>query len=384
MFRRVVSLGLAFLMLFEFGTGSVFAKGDGDFNTAKDKDTEEPKYVDYCRGAPKNKFNKTVDVDCAIDSIFPKFKSDKKKMSISLTQLGETGEIDVHMWKYAGLEGLAKKFKEWISGAAVKSIKAELTANFIKETNKLFNLNSNEDATEIIEKWVKMSNYSAPIVKSVSKDIDELKEKMYSYTEFQGDLEKAATGGTFGALLGGVGGAGIGGLVGTGTAAAGGATVAGGAAAAGGAVVVSEGIVACGTAAIGSVAVAPIIFCALAGAALIGAGGSIWMYHSSKKQRKNEKIRQKLKKSAQQRRRFDVYSWALENILELIENDAWVGNDLLRAELNYEKDLPNAATNFINVGIDVPQNVTVIFERLSKKLYETKEEFLKRDYKEEL
>ena len=75
MFRRVVSLGLSFLMLFEFGTGSAFALGDGEFNTAKykktegpkskftkgdvdsntakDKDTEEPKYVDYCRGAPK-------------------------------------------------------------------------------------------------------------------------------------------------------------------------------------------------------------------------------------------------------------------------------------------------------------------------------------------
>ena len=51
-----------------------------------------------------------------------------------------------------------------------------------------------------------------------------------------------------------------------------------------------------------------------------------------------------------------------------IDNNEWEGNDLLRAELSYEKALPYARTNFVNEGIGVPKNVTAIFKNLSASL----------------
>lgn len=375
MYKKVISVGMSFLMLFEFSTVNVFAKGgDEDFNSAENRNTKNPKYVDYCKDSPVNKYGNPVDVDCAVESSFPKFKTNEKRPSLSLPKLGKTGEIDVHMWKYNGLAGLASEFEDWIKSADKKSIKRQFAANFLEETNKLFNLNSKEDAAEIINRWAKDSNYSGPFIDSIREEITDWVKKCKTYEEeVPGDLKKAAAGGGIGALIGGAGGAGFGGLAGIGAGAA------GGGAAAGAGVTAGAGAAVAGA---GAIALAPILLCALAGAAVIGAGGFAWTYRSSQRQIRNEKMNQKarnkLKKAEEQKRKWNIYSRALENILEAINNNEWVNNDLLRAELSYEKDLPYARTNFINVGIGIPKNVIAIFKNLSTSLSDLKES-LKKD-----
>ena len=171
-------------------------------------------------------------------------------------------------------------------------------------------------------------------------------------------------GGGIGAFIGGFGGAGFGGLAGVGAGAAG-----GGAAAAGAGVVAGAGAAVAGA---GAVTLAPILFCGLVGAAVIGACGAYYGHSSSKNQKVNQKILKSLKKTEQQKRKWNTYSKALENILQAIDNNEWEGNDLLMAELSYEKALPYARTNFVNEGIGVPKNVTEIFKNLSVSLFNIK------------
>ena len=349
MYKKVISIGMSFLMLFEFSTVNAFAKGgDGDLNSVEGRNMGKPKHLDYCKDSPKNKYDNPVDVDCAVESFFPKFKTNEKRPSLSIPQLGKTGEIDVHMWKYNGLSGLASDFEEVIKSADKESIKRQFAANFLEETNKLFNLNSKKDAAEIINRWAKVSNYSKPFIDSIRDELTNWAQKCKSYEDTtSGDVDKTLLGGGIGALIGGAGGAGIGGLAGVGA----------GAGAAGAAV-----------AGAGAIALAPILFCALAGAAVIGGCGAYYGHSSSKNQKVNQKILKSLKKTEQQKRKWNTYSKALENILLAIDNNEWEGNDLLRAELSYEKALPYARTNFVNEGIGVPKNVTAIFKNLSASL----------------
>lgn len=126
MCRKLISILMSFLLLFKLDTVNVFAKGDRDFDTVEGRNKENPKYVDYCREVPKNMYDKTEDVDCAVENVFQRFKLDAKKLSLSLTQLGKTGEIDVHMWKYNGLTGLASDFEGWIKNAEKNLLRASL------------------------------------------------------------------------------------------------------------------------------------------------------------------------------------------------------------------------------------------------------------------
>gem|GEM_PF-5944944 len=105
---------------------------------------------------------------------------------------------------------------------------------------------------------------------------------------------------------------------------------------------------------------------------MIGACGAYYGHSSSKNQKVNQKILKSLKKTEQQKRKWNTYSKALENILQAIDNNEWEGNDLLMAELSYEKALPYARTNFVNEGIGVPKNVTEIFKNLSVSLFNIK------------
>ena len=366
MLKKVISIGMSFLMLFEFGTVNAFAKGgDGDFNTAEGRNTNKENYVDYCKGYPKNSYGKSIDVDCEIEHLFPRFKMNEKRSSLSIPQLGRTGEIDVHMWKYNGLTGLASDFEEVIKSADKESIKRQFAANFLEETNKLFNLNSKEDAAEIINRWAKVSNYSKPFIDSIRDELADWAQKCKSYEDStSGDVDKTLLGGGIGAFIGGFGGAGFGGLAGVGAGAAG-----GGAAAAGAGVVAGAGAAVAGA---GAVTLAPILFCGLVGDAVIGACGAYYGHSSSKNQKVNQKILKSLKKTEQQKRKWNTYSKALENILQAIDNNEWEGNDLLMAELSYEKALPYARTNFVNEGIGVPKNVTEIFKNLSVSLFNIK------------
>ena len=378
MYKKVISIGISFLMLFEFSTVNTFAKGgDGDCKTVGGRNTEKPKYLDYCEGSPKNKYGNSVDVYCEVENFFPLFKTNEKRSSLSIPQLGKTGEIDVHMWKYNGLAGLANEFEDWMKSTDKASIKRQFTTNFLEETNKLFDLNSKEEAIEIINRWVKDSNYSKPFIDSIKDEITDWVKKCKTYEDtISGDVDKTLLGGGIGALIGGAGGAGFGGLAGVGTG-AGAAAVAAEtvpllAGAAGGGAAAGAGVGAT-VAGAGAVALAPILFCALAGAALIGACGAYYGHSFSKKQKVNQKILKNLKKTEQQKRKWDIYSRALENILRAINNNEWVDNDLLRAELSYEKALPYARTSFINVGIGTPKNITAIFENLSRTLSNLKE-----------
>ncbi len=407
MYKKVISVGMSFLMLFEFSTVNVFAKGgDEDFNSAENRNTKNPKYVDYCKDSPVNKYGNPVDVDCAVESSFPKFKTNEKRPSLSLPKLGKTGEIDVHMWKYNGLAGLASDFEKSLKNANKRSIKGQFVANFIQETNKLFNLNSEIDAVGIVNNWLKKSNYSKSLY-ITKEDLLKWANKMQKYEKnVSADMGETLLGGGIGAAIGGAGGAGIGGLGGVlagAGAAAGGGTAAGigtavaaeaapllagavGAGAAGGGAAAGAGVAAGAAAGAGAIALAPLVaFAALTGAVVLGVGGAYYGYHSSKERKLNKKALEELKKSAKQERKWDIYSSALENILAAINNKEWVDNDLLRAELSYEKDLPYARTNFINVGIGTPKNVITIFENLSTTLSNLKENHINRkNNKEEL
>ena len=77
MLKKVISIGMSFLMLFEFSTVNAFAKGgDGDFNSVENRNTKNPKYVDYCKDSPVNKYGNSENVRCAIKSEMPGFKAD--------------------------------------------------------------------------------------------------------------------------------------------------------------------------------------------------------------------------------------------------------------------------------------------------------------------
>ena len=377
MYKKVISIGISFLMLFEFSAFNTFAKGgDGDFKAVGGRNTEKPKYLDYCKGFPKNKYNKSENIRCEIKSEMPSFKADNESFALSIPQLGKTGEIDVHMWKYNGLAGLASEFEDWMKNTDKASIKRQFTTNFLEETNKLFDLNSKEEAIEIINRWVKDSNYSKPFIDSIKDEITDWVKKCKTYEDtISGDVDKTLLGGGIGALIGGAGAAGFGGLAGVGTG-AGAAAVAAEtvpllAGAAGGGAAAGAGVAVAGT---GAIALAPIVaFAALTEAVIAGAGGVYYGYRYSKERKLNKKALEALKKSAKQKRKWDVYSWALENILRAINNNEWVDNDLLRAEISYEKALPYARTSFINVGIGTPKNITAIFENLSRTLSNLKE-----------
>ena len=50
--------------------------------------------------------------------------------------------------------------------------------------------------------------------------------------------------------------------------------------------------------------------------------------------------------------RAGVYSSALENILDAVNEREWIGNDILVAELNFNKYRKNALVDFRNVGVE--------------------------------
>ncbi len=406
MYKKVISVGMSFLMLFEFSTVNVFAKGgDEDFNSVENRNTEKERYNSYCESSPKNECGKPEDVGCVIEDALADFAT-KTDVTLPLDRLGEKCETDVYFWKYEGLKNLAGSFKEWLENANKRSIKSQFVANFLEETNKFFNLNSKEDALEIIDRWVKASNYSKPFIDSIRDDLKDWAKKCKAYEmDVSADMGETLRDGGIGAAIGGAGGAGIGGLGGVlagAGAAAGGGTAAGigtavaaetapllagavGAGAAGSGAAAGAGVAAGAAAGAGAIALAPLVaFAAVTGAVILGAGGAYYGYHSSKERKLNKKVLKELKKSAKQKRKWDVYSWALDNIFKAIGNEEWVNNDLLLAKLNYGKDSPYAMTNFINVGAEVPKNVTAIFKSLFSELSELINNTAKYHNKEEL
>ena len=184
------------------------------------------------------------------------------------------------------------------------------------------------------------------------------------------DVREMLLGASISAAMGGAGGAGIGGL---------GGVIAGAGAVAGGGAAAGAGVAVAGT---GAIALAPIVaFAALTGAVIAGAGGMYYGYRSSKEMKLNKKALEELKKSAKQKRKWEVYSWALENIFRAINNNEWVDNDLLLAKLNYGKDSPYAMTNFINIGAGAPKNVNDIFANLTTTLSNLTEKLRQLSYK---
>lgn len=403
MYKKVISVGMSFLMLFELSTVNVFAKGgDGDFNSVESRNTEKERHNSYCESSPKNECGKPEDVGCVIEDALADFAT-KIDVTLPLDRLGEKCETDVYLWKYAGLKNLAGNFEDWLKNANKRSIKGQFVANFIQETNKLFNLNSEVDAVGIVNNWLKKSNYSKSLYVT-KEDLLKWADKTQKYEkDVSADIGETLRDGGIGAAIGGAGGAGIGGLGGVlagAGAAAGGGTAAGigtaavaaeaapllagavGAGAAGGGAAAGAGVAAGAAAGAGAIALAPLVaFAALTGAVILGVGGAYYGYHSSKERKLNKKALEELKKSAKQERKWDVYSRALENIFKAIGNEEWVNNDLLLAKLNYGKDSPYAMTNFINVGAEVPKNVNDIFANLTTTLSNLTKKFRQSNYK---
>lgn len=123
----------------------------------------------------------------------------------------------------------------------------------------------------------------------------------------------------------------------------------------------------------------------LSGAALLGAGGVgivaggilvVGGYFKSKAE-ESEKYIKYLKKAEHEERKLDVYSSAIDEIINLIESNAWAGNNLLIAKLNFNKERFGADTYFANVGLGNPENINIIFENLTKGL----SKLIKKDYK---
>ena len=204
------------------------------------------------------------------------------------------------------------------------------------------------------------------------KDFDDWAQKMRNKKkDTEGDEKSKYWGGGMGAAAGASAGWGIHGILAAKAAAAAAAKAAAAAGIEGGAALIAE---AAATAA-GAISLAPFV---IIGSLALGTGGLFLGNHYGKKKKMDKKAYENSKKAEQQKRKSNVYSWALENILDLIEKDRWVGNDLLRAELKYEKDSPDVLTNFINVGIGVPKNISAIFKNLSISLSNLKET-LKKD-----
>lgn len=121
----------------------------------------------------------------------------------------------------------------------------------------------------------------------------------------------------------------------------------------------------------------------LTGATVIGALGARFGYRTSKEQKIARKILEDDKKAKYQNRKLNAYAIGMKHILESLKGGDWVNNDLLLAELNYDKYgtksgykftmdcplfFPSTNVNFMNTGIGTSKNNTATFQNLSKKL----------------
>ena len=346
MYRKIISLVLSFTILFIESYPS-FAQGVNIPNNYVENSDgtssyEDEEYSDYCENYPKNKFGQTSDVDCAVRIKIKQFRANKEP-STELSQVGPNGETDVYLWKYVGLSQVTKAFNDLLVNSYKDGNKNKFIEDFISHTNNFFNISSIESAA-IAKKWVEKSKYSK-IAGFTQKDIenwakDLLKELIINREKVKDNSFKK------GFLCGGTGFF---------------------------ATVITLVKIA-GAALLGATGVGCIV------GTLFGLGGYFWG-----KADVAEEIGKQTREARKQADMYDlragVYYSALEYILDSIKEKEWVGNDLLVAKLNFNKDRRRALVDFRSVGIEnIPNwDFEIFFGNLSRKLSE-----LTNKYKEEL
>lgn len=346
MCKKFLSLILSFIILLEGGVLS-FAQGINiPNNYVENKDGissyEDEEYSDYCEKYPKNKFGQTADVDCAVMNKIKQFRVDTQAQT-KIKNTGKNGEIDVHFWKYTGLSRLANAFNDLIENSYKNINKNEFIEEFISQTNDFFNVSSTESMA-MVNDWVKKSKYSKA-AGFTQQDIEKwaqnlLKEIITSREKIKGNSSQK------GFFCGG------------------------------------SGFLAsvfmlfklAGMAFWGSTGVGCVV------GILFGLGGYFWG-----KSDVDKEIAKRTREAREQADMYDlragIYSSAIEDIFDAISKKEWIGNDLLVAQLDFDKDAPYTAIDFRNVKVkNAPNwNFEKLFEELSRKLSE-----LINEYKEEL
>ncbi len=346
MYKKFLSLILSFIILLEGGNLS-FAQGVNiPNNYVENKDGtssyEDEEYSNYCENYPKNKFGQTADVDCALKNKIKHFRVDKEP-STEISQIGPLGETDVYLWKYIGLSQLTKTFGDLLVNSYKDGNKNKFVEEFISQTHDFFNISSVE-STAIANNWVKTSKYSKAAgltqedvekwAKQMLKELITNREKIKDNSFMKGFFCGGA--GFFAALI---------------------------------MLIKIAGIALFGATGIGAVI-----------GVLSGLGGYFWG-----KSGVDKELEKRTREAREQADMYDlragVYSSALDYILDSIKEKEWVGNDLLVAKLNFNKDRRHALVDFRNVKVkNVPNwDFEAFFGNLSQKLSK-----LINKYKEEL
>lgn len=345
MYKKIISLILSFTILIE--SYPSFAQGINLPNNYLENDDgtssyENEEYSDYCKNYPKNKFGQTSDVDCAVMNKIKQFRVSTQPQS-KIKNTGRYGEIDVHFWKYIGLSRLAETFNDLLEKSYKNINKNEFIKEFISQTNDFFNISSIESAA-VAKKWVEKSKYSK-VAGFTQKDIENWSKDLLK--EIIINREKVKDNSFMKGFL--CGGTGFFATVIT--------------------LVKIAGAALLGSTGVGCIA-----------GALLGLGGYFWG-----KADVAEEIGKQTRKAREQADMYDlragVYYLALEYILDAISKKEWIGNDLLVAQLDFDKYEPCAYVDFRNVKIRNTPNwdFEVFFGNLSRTLSE-----LIKKYKEEL
>lgn len=352
--KKLISLVLANIMLIELCGVNVFAEDRGQEFTGKTTKKVASSYGKYCEEVPRNAYNMSTEVECAIEEKLPIFKHKDKPLLI-IDNVGPTGDINVILCKYSGLYKLLKNFDKWLKEEHTEKTRNQFISSFSDGTKKLFGI-KDEESVNIIANFLKKNNYWTQILEIESDDI---RNWIKDAVKFEKEFSKNSN-----FILKGTGiGVGAGAATGYGIHAA--------------LAFSAKTAVAkvAATGAVGSIAtgvVLPILPFLVAGAAVLGAGGyALGCYLNSNEKTEIEKKLAEMRENEEKNSiKLDVYSFALEDILDSILRNEWIGNDLLIGEMDFGKNSHKALTYFSNVGVsDTHQkNITQLFKNFSESL----------------
>lgn len=360
MYKKIFSLSLVCILLFNVTANQAFAKKKLDYTGKATDTTSDSSYSDYCKEIPKNAFNQSIDVNCAIRAVLPYFIKDEA-LKEDIAHVGLTGDTYVHLWKYAGLSGLVGVFDDWLKEEHKENVKYQFIGNLSDKIKKNFKeIETTEESAKVINTFLQNNQNYAKILEITSQDIANwIKTAIIERKQLSNDSHFILKGSGTGVTIGAAAGYGISSIFTWKATTAAAAVATKTAAAATGA---------------GAVVAAPVLPFICMGAAIFGAVGFfVGNYYNEKE---NAKIDKKLKKLLDKEERntikLNVCSSALRHIFDFIECKEWVGNDLLVVKLNFDKEDHSAQIEFRNVGVAVPKSVneTGLFENFSNKLSE--------------
>ena len=335
MFKKIICLVLSGFLFMQINGFFVFAQNPERMDLKSLGQPAKKVEVDRCSAYPKNECGQTVDVNCAIRKAYQEILENPNEKSYEFKEIGNKCKTDLYFWKYDGLGDLASTFNDWIIDTNKEEKRNQFIGKFIGETEKVFNLNSTQEAAAIVNQWVQNSRYTKNI-EITKKDIEDwITQANSEESNYQNVLSSNEIG-TLGAVAGGATGWGVGAYL------------------------------------AGAAFASSVIPFAVAGGAILGIGCKFVGLYYGKEAKISEKSAEHFKNSIEQKVRLNVYSHAIERIFHSVRRKEYVGNDILMAKLYFNEDnRPDARVSFKKLGLNkTNQNITQIFNDLSRTLVE--------------